>query len=229
MGEARGIPHSTTAAYAIIFATVVLATCGIRKPETACEWVAPRSSETLLDDIKRAEDIAIRHVDAKTLGAGTLRRRETHQQCEARLFGAIADSRNITIDAVREARLQLDRRGFDWLVNLPMALLTLAGALLMTRAVRRRFPDDRLPRIVAILVLSIGLGILVIGVGQVWAFAVEGARIGNDHLGHRGLRIPWGKHRATTFALVVAAVWVMAAMPAPRTRLARPRHPGTSP
>jgi hypothetical protein len=121
MGEARGIPHSTTAAYAIIFATIVLATCGIRKPETACEWVAPRSSETLLDDIKRAEDIAIRHVDAKTLGAGTLRRRETHQQCEARLFGA------------------------------------------------------------------------------------------------------------TTFALVVAAVWVMAAMPAPRTRLARPRHPGTSP
>jgi hypothetical protein len=210
-----------------LVSAVVLAACSVRKPDTPCEWVTSRSSETLLDDIKRAEDIAIRHVDAKTLGAGTLRRRETHQQCEARLFGAIADSHNITIDAVREARLQLDRRGFDWLVNLPMALLTLAGALLMTRAVRRRFPDDRLPRIVAILVLSIGLGILVIGVGQVWAFAVEGARIGNDHLGHRGLRIMWGKHRATTFALVVLAMWVMAGLPALRTHLRHPRQPGT--
>jgi hypothetical protein len=183
---------------------------------------------SLAEDIKRAEDIAIRHVDAKSLGAGTVRRREAHEQCEARLFVAIADSRNISIDAVREARQQLDQRGFDWLVNLPMALITIAMAFLTTRIVRHRFPDDRLPRVVAIVLLSIGLGILVIGLGQLWAFAVEAVRIGNDHLGHRGLRIPWRKHRTTTFALVLISVWTMAAMSALGTHLTHLRHPGTN-
>jgi hypothetical protein len=210
-----------------IVGAAVLAACGIRKPPTPCEWIASQSS--LIEDIKRAEDIAIRHADAKALGAGTVRRRETHQECEARLFAAIGDSRNITIDEVRAARRQLDQRGFDWLVNLPMALFTIATALLMTRVVRYRFPDDRLARVVAIVLLSIGLGILVIGLGQLWAFAVEAVRIGNDHLGHRGLRIPWGKHRTTTFALVLITVWTMATMSALATHRRHLRHPGTLP
>ena len=105
------------------------------------------------------------------------------------MFASIADSHNISLDEVRRARTQLDHRGFDWLVNVPMALFTVAGA-------------------------------------------VEVIRIGNDHLGHRGLRIPWGKHRGMTFALVVVTMWVIAAMPALRTHLRHPRHrrhPGTSP
>lgn len=162
------------------------------------------------------------------LGVGVVRR-ESRQRCEALLFAAIADSRNITIDEVRQARTELDHRAFDWLVNLPMALFTLAAAFLMTGTVRRRFPDDRVPRLAAIMLLSIGLGILVIGVGQLWAFTVEGIRIGNDHLGHRGLRIPWGKHRAVTFTLAMFAMWVIAAMPALGTHLRHPRHPGTNP
>lgn len=207
---------------------LVLAGCGIRKPDTACEWVAPNPSVSLLDDIKRAEDIAIRHVDAKAYGVGVVRR-ESRERCEAQLIARIADARHIGVDAVQQARLQLDRRGFDWLVNLPMAVFTLATAFLMTRAVRTRFPDDRLPRVVAIVLLSAGLAALVIGVGQMWAFAVEAVRIGNDHLGHRGLRIPWGKHRATTFALALASMWVIAAMPARALgTLRHPRHPGTS-
>jgi hypothetical protein len=78
----------------------------------------------------------------------------------------------------------------------------------------------------------LGLGVLVIGVGQLWAFTVEGLRIGNDHLGHRGLRIPWGKHRSLTFTLAMLAMWVIAAIPAPRTHLGHarhPMHPGTLP
>ena len=220
MGEARRVSYSTAVAHAVIAGGVLLAGCGIRKPETACEWITPRSTTTLLDDIKRAEDIAIRHVDAKAYGVGVVRR-ESRQRCEAQLMAAIADSRHISLDAVRRAQRQLDHRGFDWFVNLPMAMFTLAMALLMTGAVRRRFPDDRLPRVVAIGLLSMGLGVLVIGVGQVWAGAVEVVRIGNDHLGHRGLRIPWGKHRATTFTLAVLATWLLAAMPALRTRLRR--------
>lgn len=207
---------------------LVLAGCGIRKPDTACEWVVANSSETLIDDIKRAEEISIRHSDAKPYGAV---RRESRDRCEALLFSAIADSRHISVDQVRHARKQLDHRGFDWLVNLPMALITLAAAVLMTRAARARFPDDRMPRVGAIVVLSVGLGILVIGVGQLWAFAVEAVRVGNDHLSYRGLRIPWGKHRATTFALALLSMWVIAAMPAraPGTHLRHPRHPGTNP
>jgi hypothetical protein len=201
---------------------LVLAGCGIRKPETPCEWAVQDPSISLLDQITRAEDIVIRHVDATGYGPGSIRRRETARRCEAHLFAAIANSRNISIDEVREARRLLDHRGFDWLVNLPMMLFTMAAALLTTRAVRRRFPDDRLPRMVAIVLLSVGLGVLVIGIGQIWAFAVEGVRIGNDHLSYRGLRIPWGKHRVETFTLAMVAMWLIATIPAPRTHRQAP-------
>ena len=116
-------------------------------------------------------------------------------------------------------------------------MLTLAGALLMTRAVRAPFSNDRLPRIGAVVLVSMGLGILVIGVGQLWAFAVEAGRIGNDHLGHRGLRIQWGTHRTTTFALAALAMWIAAAIPALHPPMApsapkapkAPKAPGTNP
>ena len=65
----------------------------------------------------------------------------------------------------------------------------------------------------AIALISIGLGISVIGIGQVWAFAVETIRIGNGHLSYRGRRIPWGDHRLATFALTVLMTWVVAVIP----------------
>ena len=206
---------------------LVLGACTIRSSETPCTWVSD-SSASLHEEIKRAEDISIRHTDAKNLGVGAVRR-ETRHRCEAELFAAIANSRSISVDAVLAARRELDQRGFDWLVNLPMAGFTIAAVLTALRRVRNRFPDDQLARVVAIVLLSVGLGVLVIGVGQVWAFAVEAVRIGNDHLGHRGLRIPWRKHRATTFALVVLTTWAAAAMPVLRGHLRHPRHPGTNP
>jgi hypothetical protein len=209
---------------------LVLAGCGIRKPETPCEWAVQDPSISLLDQIQRAEDIVIRHVDGSGSGGpGSIRRRETRARCEAHLFAAIANSRKISVDEVLVARRQLDRRGFDWLVNLPMAVFTFAVAVVMRRRVQTRFPDDPLPRVVAIALLSLGLSILVIGVGQVWAFAVEGIRIGHDHLSYRGLRIPWGKHRAETFTLAMLTMGLIAAIPAPRTHLRHPPHPGTNP
>lgn len=169
----------------------------------------------------------MRHTDALGLGVGVARR-ERREGCEARLFAAIASGRAIAVDDVKAARRELDRRGFDWLVNLPMAVITLAAAWLLTRAVRRRFPDELMPRVVSTAVLSIGLATGVIGVGQMWAFLVEAVRIGNAHLGYRGLRIPWGQHRAATFALAMLTMWTIAAMPALGTHLRHHRHPGTN-
>ena len=194
------------------FAIAALAGCGVRKPATPCEWTGDGQA-ALIDEIKRAEDISIRHGDA--LGYGAVRR-DARERCEARLFAAIADARRIGVDEVIQARRQLDHRGFDWMVNAPMAGFTLAAAIVMSRKVRTRFPDDRLARVVGIGLISVGLGISVIGIGQVWAFAVEGIRIGNDHLSYRGRRIPWGDHRLATFALTVLATGIVAAIPARR-------------
>ena len=192
--------------FALVGATVLTA-CGMRKPPTACEWVDASPPASLIDDIKKAEDLSIRHGDAHPYGAV---RRDARERCEAKLFAAIADARRIGVDDVRRARLQLNDRAFDWTVNFPMAIFTLLAATVLLRKVGARFPDDRAARVVAVLLLSIGLGILVVGVGQVWAFAVEGVRIGNDHLGYRGLRIPWGKHWLATFALTMVSTWILA-------------------
>jgi hypothetical protein len=48
--------------------------------------------------------------------------------------------------------------------------------------------------------------------GELWAVTMEMARVGNDHLGLRGLRIPWGQHRAAIFGAGVGLFWLVGAM-----------------
>ena len=201
---------------------VLLSGCGSRRSSITCEWVHTTRA-SLLDDIRRAEDIAIRHADSLGYREGW---RATRENCETILFGAVASSRGLSVDDVRQARAQLDHRSFDWAVNFPVAGLTLAAAWVIARRVRRRFDNERVPLLAAVALSSVGLAVAVIAIGQLWAFAVEGVRIGNGHLSYRAFRIPWAQHRVTTFTLVVIAVWAITWI---QHQAARTGHPGTNP
>jgi hypothetical protein len=94
--------------------------CRARSSIVNCEWPPDRaaSSTILPDDVRLAEDIAIRYADSHGYREGW---RATREACEAMLFSAVASSRTLTIDDVRSARAQLDSRTFDWAVNTPVA------------------------------------------------------------------------------------------------------------
>jgi hypothetical protein len=179
-----------------------------------CQWPDGAVTSQLLKDIALAEDIAIRYADALGYREGW---RNTRQQCESVLFSEIAARRSISLEDVLTARTQLDRRGFDWAVNLPMIAFTIVAASLIGRYTSRRFAHEPVARTIAIIALTVSLASAVVAVGQLWAFLIEGLRIGSGHLSYRAARIPWAHHRPLTFALAFS-IGTAIALLAPRTR-----------
>ncbi|MDO8679532.1 MAG: hypothetical protein Q7R30_13335 [Acidobacteriota bacterium] len=88
-------------------------------------------------------------------------------------------------------------------------LVCVLAGLMLTRRIANYFRGETGPTLVAVVLVSIGLAVAVVIVGQVWAAIVEMIRIGNGHMSYRAFRIPWSHHRPQTFALVVLAVWCL--------------------
>src|SRR5438309_1054861 len=129
-----------------------------------CRWPASddeRGSRVdqqhLIDDVMVAEELAVRYADAR----GKLRPLyvQTRRDCEAKLFGAIAQSHGVTLAKIDQARQRLADRGWDPAVHLPLAVFYVAAALAMARRIRHRFPgDERAAAILTTLFVSVGLG-----------------------------------------------------------------------
>lgn len=204
---------------------IVLAGCGARPTAVAaCDWTGAHAV-LLADDIRHAEDIAIRYADSVGYREGW---RQTREACDGALFAGLAASRNVSTAEIAAARAQLDSRGFDWLVNAPMAFLYGWLSLIATRRLQARFAEERIAFVTALAIMSVGLAVAIVAVGQLWASGVEVARIGNGHLSYRASRIPWSGHRIETFTLAIIATWALAV--AQRLGM-RTRHsaPGTNP
>ena len=221
MGEARRISYSKAAAHAVVVGAFVAAGCGGRKPAPSCEWTATSQPTTLIDEVRRAEDIAIRYADGRGYREGW---RQTRENCEATLFADIAASRGLALEAVLSARAQLASRAFDWAVNLPIAVLAIAMSWLLCRRILRRFHGEPIPLFIAVVLVSAVFAAGIVAVGQLWAAAVETLRIGNGHLSYRAARIPWAGHRLETFILAALTMWIAAVA---RLHGTRHRHAGT--
>lgn len=198
----------------------LLAGCGSVSLNDRCEWPADdqiRRSESLAAQVQLAEDLAIRFADAQ---GETPRWRSNRESCEATLFQRIADERGLSSEGVLQARRSLESRPFDWFVNLPMGVLTIALGWSWARVVFRRFgPDDWVLAGVAVVVGAAAIAVAIVGLGQVWASAIEVWRIGNGHLSYRAFRIPWPHHRAATFIIAVGTVILVSAIQLRRCRL----------
>jgi hypothetical protein len=77
----------------------------------------------------------------------------------------------------------------------------------------RRFSpqEELLPYALAALLASGLVGIVTVGVGGIFEGAIEMFRVGNDHLGYRGLRLQWVQHRPELLAAAIVLFWVIAA------------------
>ena len=77
----------------------------------------------------RAEDLAIRHADARGLTPGW---RAVREECEATLFSAVAQKHHVTMHDIADVRAALGKRSLDAAVHLPMLLITCALATSVT-------------------------------------------------------------------------------------------------
>jgi hypothetical protein len=206
--------------WCLVLMCPVLAGCS-GNTAASCDWPTDRNTTfQLLDDVRLAEDMAVRFADAQGYEPGW---RATREACEATLFAGLATARGLTVGEVANARGQLDRRGFDWLVNVPMAALCLALGMAVTRRIATRFAGEAIPTVASVVLASIVMAVVMVVIGQVWAAFVEMIRIGNGHMSYRAARIPWSHHRPLTFALAVLTVWCVGAMQLVR----RTEHPST--
>jgi hypothetical protein len=92
---------------------------------------------------------------------------------------------------------------------LPLAGFYLLLTLRFARAIRNRFSaDETAAAALATLFVSVVLGGLVLALGQLWDGFAEMARVGNQHLTYRALRLGWRQHTALVFVIAVVFFWV---------------------
>ena len=227
----------------IVLASLALATCSRRAGlNFDCDWVADpvfqvdldteSDARHLLDDIRAAEELAIRYADraagwrvVETLGIvsrhGGLTDRSAgqlaHQKCIATLFDTIARTHGVTVPDINAARPRLMERGIDWPVTVPVALLFAFAVRRFTRWLRNRFAlDEWVGWIVATVLGSILLTTVTLAIGAAWAMLVEIVRLGNEHVSYRARTGSLRANFLVMFVIGIAASWIGSAVAAAR-------------
>lgn len=237
---------------ALAFVCLCLSACSRREGlNFDCAWVPdqPFTADIrddsqlahLLDDIRVAEELAIRHGDhtagwrlVDTFGIvsrhGGLRNRDAgrlaREQCKAKLFSTIRSVHGVTQADIDAALPRLESRGTDLPITIPVVIafaLALRGFL---RWMRRRFDSEELVGwVVATLLGSVAITAAILAVGAAWAVVVEIVRVGNEHLGNRGRTDSLRDNFLLLFAAGVAASWVASAIQLHRSRSTRSLRP----
>ena len=180
---------------------------------------SPAAMRHLVADAQLAEDLAIRFADSehKRLTGyaghgGLIENGRVLNECRATLFGTIAGTHQVPMEQVLAYRTARPRV-FDVAVFLSFAVSY--GLLVWTVVpvvVRRFSADGRWPTLGALLFMSLVAGVTGLQLGELWAVAMEMVRLGNDHLSERGLRIPWGQHRAVILGVGFGFFWLIATL-----------------
>jgi hypothetical protein len=198
---------------------VVLTGCVMpRGMNDRCEWpseppLAARAHgeanrANLTDDIKIAEELAIRFTDAQgklnPLAGQRLR------ECESRLFAVIAANRGLTVADVIETRKGLSEWRWDSLVHLPLITTYIIAMIAIVQRIHRRFTADEWgAAVVATLATSLALGVSILVIGHLWHGLIEMIRVGNTHMSYRAFRLGWRQYSLHVFLMVVLSCWAM--------------------
>ena len=129
--------------------------------------------------------------------------------CEERLSDVVARTHSITVSDVARARDRISEKGLNLPVNVPMAVLFIVAASGVIRKIERRFDDERLPAIIALVMASVVLSALILLVGEFWTSIVQMIRVGSQHVGGRVARLPWNRHEPQIFGIGIVAFWIV--------------------
>ena len=198
-----------------VVAALAAFACGRDPLDLRCEW-APDAPRSLQADALRAEDVAVRYADV-TAGrrsgrrAGPVEYTRLRNACLSSVFEQVARVHGVAVEDVREAAKQRPPF-FDAAVTLSFGLLYVLAADRVACWIRSRFIESSAAAAVVTAAAAAMTALGGILLGGIWAAAAEIARIGNDHLSFRGLRIPWHHHVAGLFAAGVALFFAVSAI-----------------
>ena len=232
---------------AVVLAGITLSACSRREGlNFDCSWVPdpPFRADVaddshlrhLLDDIRAAEELAVRHGDQTTgwrlvdtfgvvsrHGGATNRDagRLAREQCTAKLFSAIGTIHEMSVPEIEALRPRLEARGMDLPVTVPIILVFSFALRVFLRWLRGRFDaDERAGWVIATIVGSIGITAVVLAIGVAWAAVVEIIRVGNEHLGHRARTTGLWSNFVVLFIVGMAASWIGSVIAAVRPKVA---------
>jgi len=203
----KGAVATIRAGVASIALVVLCSACsGRARIEPRCEWTSA-GNRSLDRDALRAEDLAVRYAD-DTAGrrsgrrAGPIAYQRVRDDCLSSLFSDVAHAHGVSVADVRAAA-QHRPAAFDAAVLLSFAAFYAAIAFRIARWIEMRFGDSKPFAIAMTIAAAVATAAGGLVVGDIWSAAAEIARVGNDHLSFRGLRVPWLHHQPELFAAAV--------------------------
>jgi hypothetical protein len=117
---------------------------------------------------------------------GLLEKGAVVRGCMSRMFAAMQNNHGVTLEQIQTARAERNRV-YDVSVRLLFVPVYLFGAMLVHRALRRRFSSDQRVALWAAKALaSVALGFIGVQLEVLWRMPWEVVRVGNGHIGgHR--------------------------------------------
>jgi hypothetical protein len=208
------------APFALLLLSISIGACSMPAGmNNDCEWPTHQSfavdllrqadQHHLAEDIRVAEELAIRFTDAR--GKLSPLAGQRLRDCEAKLFGEIARNHSVSLTEISETRTHLGDWRWDPAVHIPLATIYPVAVLVVVRRLRNRFArDEKLAIICTALFLSLMFGAAVLAVGNVWAAVVNMVRLGNTHMSYRAGRVGWREY--TNLAFVTSALLFLLAV-----------------
>jgi hypothetical protein len=197
----------------------------------SCTWTGDRPGELdlrssvdrrhLEEDVRLAEELGIRHGDALALRTPMEQALDAREECTERLLAAVARRHGVDGEAVARASGARDA-WIDFLsVYLPLAALLAVASDAVARRVARAFePEEWRLQVAAFVVLTPVVAGFAVGLGDLWEWLVEIARLRNPHLSYRAFYLPLAQHPLVAW---LSAMAIFAAVAILRLRRLRRR------
>ena len=109
------------------------------------------------------------------------------------LFAGVAGQHGVAIATFRQYGLERDLV-FDLGVMLCFGLVYVFGAYKVCGSIRRRFRDDEHGYRIMALMLSAGVALVGVMLGNPGFIVAESVRLNSGHLSYRMARLPWREH-----------------------------------
>jgi hypothetical protein len=213
----------------LLIATIALAGCvrpGDHPISSNCTWTEDdnrsldlrRISDRrhLRFDAVTAEDMAIRWADKNF---GHLPEWEQRcEQCMETLFAGVAKQHGVDVATVSQYSRERDPVA-DAAVIVGFGILYVFAAYILTGRVRRQFTPDEAGFWIMTLTMALGVGLVGVVGGSLWAIVFEELRLGSGHISFRMNRIPFRHHWVMLFICGVVVFWLVALI---RSRLKLP-------
>ena len=194
-----------------------------RRVNANCHWTGDRPFPVdwedgthrrhVADDVRLAGENAIRYGDAARRRVGIEGTVPLRDACLDTLYGKISSNHGVDRTLIRGAE-RMRTVGIDAaLVWVPIAVLFLLGANLLSRRLLRVMPapDERWTKIVLLVWIAVACSAIGVLVAHLWGWYIEELRLRTNHLSFRARTLPvalnvWTAYIGAMVLFMVVAV-----------------------